>query len=141
MEAHQLQKNPIQVYTDGTYTVTLTASNTAGDSDTATAEFTIDIPPPPFDSGLLTNGDFEAGVEPWIGNAANVQEEGGNSFNFADVQAAGNAFDVNLSQVVAITQGTNYIFTFDASSDRERTMLAGIGLNEAPFTNTNAEVA
>src|SRR5210317_1994686 len=26
---------------------------------------------PPFDSGLLTNGDFEAGVEPWVGNAAN----------------------------------------------------------------------
>ncbi|KAA2218662.1 PKD domain-containing protein [Maribacter flavus] len=142
-------KNPTQVYENGDYTVTLTASNVAGDSDTATANFTITIPDDggdggdggnDFDSGLLTNGDFEAGVEPWIGNAANVQEDGGNSFNFADVQAAGNPFDVNLSQVVAITQGTNYILKFDASSDRERTILAGIGLNEAPFTNTNVEI-
>ena len=88
----------------------------------------------PFDSGLLTNGDFENGDSPWFGNALQVREEGGNSFNFADVQTAGNAFDVNLSQVVEIVQGTTYTLTFDASSDRERTMIAGIGLNEAPFT-------
>ncbi|MBL7472209.1 carbohydrate binding domain-containing protein [Robertkochia sp. 1368] len=99
-----------------------------------------DTPEPPFDSGLLTNGDFEAGVDPWFGNAANVVTEGGNSFNLAEVQTAGNPFDVNLSQVVAINQGTNYILTFEASSDRERTILAGIGLNEDPFTNTVVEI-
>ncbi|MDT0608121.1 PKD domain-containing protein [Croceitalea rosinachiae] len=93
-----------------------------------------------FDSGLLTNGDFENGGDSWIGNALNVQTEGGNSFNFADVQMAGDPFSVNLSQVVEITQGTNYTLTFDASSDQARTMLAGIGLNEAPFTNTAPEV-
>jgi hypothetical protein len=69
-----------------------------------------------------------------------VVTEGGNSFNSVDVMAAGNPFDVNLSQVVELTQGTNYILTFEASSDRERTMLAGIGLNEAPFTNTAPSV-
>jgi hypothetical protein len=95
---------------------------------------------PGFDSGLLANGDFENGVDPWIGNGANVVTDSGNSFNQVDVTAAGNPFDVNLSQVVEITQGTNYILTFDASSDRERTMLAGIGLNEAPFTNTAPSV-
>lgn len=100
----------------------------------------IETPAPPFDSGLLTNGDFEAGVEPWIGNGANIVTDGGNSFNQVDVQTAGNPFDVNLSQVVEITQGTNYILTFDASSDRARTMLAGIGLNEAPFSNTAPSV-
>ena len=47
---------------------------------------------PPFDSGLLTNGDFEAGVDPWIGNAANVQEDGGNNFNFANVEEVGGCF-------------------------------------------------
>ncbi|MHA7865347.1 PKD domain-containing protein, partial [Flagellimonas marinaquae] len=89
-------KNPVQTYENGEYTVVLTASNIAGNSDTATANITISIPDDEgesgngFDSGLLTNGDFEAGVEPWIGNAANVQEEGGNSFNFANVGAAGN---------------------------------------------------
>ncbi|WP_435625369.1 immunoglobulin-like domain-containing protein [Flagellimonas sp.] len=134
--------DPIKTFAEGTFTVTLTARNAAGAANAFEDEITIDLPDPPpaFDSGLLTNGDFEAGVEPWIGNAANVQTEGGNSFNFANVETAGEAFAVNLSQVVEITQGTNYILTFNASSDRERTILAGIGLNEDPFTNTAPEV-
>ena len=132
------QLNPTKNFAEGTFTVTLTAMSVSGAEDIFTDDLTIVLPEPPptFDSGLLTNGDFEAGVEPWIGNAANVQTEGGNSFNLANVETAGNPFDVNLSQVVEITQGTNYILTFDASSDQERTILAGIGLNEAPFTNT-----
>ena len=94
----------------------------------------------PFDSGLLTNGDFEAGVEPWTGNAANVVDDGGNLVNFADITAAGQPFDVNLSQVVAITEGETYTLTFEARSDRARTMLAGIGLNVEPFTNITETV-
>ena len=134
--------NPVKTYEAGTFTVTLTASNAAGASSTFEDSVTVTIqdPDPEFDSGLLTNGDFEDGVDPWIGNGANVMTEGGNSFNFVNVEAAGNPFDVNLSQVVEITQGTNYILTFDASSDRDRTILAGIGLNEAPFTNTAPSV-
>ena len=97
-------------------------------------------PSPPFDSGLLTNGDFEAGVDPWIGNAANVVDDGGNNVNSANVETAGNPFDVNLSQVVAITQGETYTLTFKARSDGTRTMLAGIGLNQDPFTNVTATV-
>ncbi len=134
--------NPVKMYESGSYTVTLTASNAAGASATFEDNLTVTIPTtgPGFDSGLLSNGDFENGVEPWIGNGANIDMDGGNSFNFVNVETAGNAFDVNLSQVVEITQGTNYILTFDASSDRDRTMLAGIGLNEAPFTNTAPSV-
>ena len=134
--------NPIRTFAEGTFTVSLKASNIAGASNTFEDQITIDIPDtmPDFDSGLLTNGGFEAGGDSWTGNALNVQTEGGNSFNLANVETAGNPFDVNLSQVVAITQGTNYILTFDASSDQARTMLAGIGLNEAPFTNTTVEV-
>ncbi len=95
-----------------------------------------------FDDGLLTNGDFESGVDPWIGNAANVMEEGGNSFNFANVETAdpSQPFLVNLSQVVELTQDENYVLTFDASSDRARTIIAGIGLNVNPFTNVNETV-
>ncbi len=134
--------DPIKTYASGTYTVTLTASNVAGASSTFEDELTITIPDPDpvFDSGLLTNGDFENGTDSWIGNAANVETEGGNSFNQANVETAGNPFDVNLSQVLELTQDTNYVLTFDASSDGERTIIAGIGLNVAPFTNTTETI-
>ena len=131
--------DPIMTFENGTFTVTLEAFNIAGASDTFEDAIIVQLPEDTvsdFDSGLLVNGDFENGIEPWIGNAANVMTEGGNSFNLANVETAGNPFDVNLSQVVEIVQGTNYTLTFDASSDRERTILAGIGLNEDPFTNT-----
>ncbi len=93
---------------------------------------------PAFDSGLLTDGDFESASDAWSGIASNPQPEEGNptnTVNFADVATAGNAFDVNLSQMVEITQGRNYTLSFDAKSNGNRTMLAGIGLNEEPFTN------
>ena len=90
-----------------------------------------------FDSGLLTNGDFENGDAPWFGNALNIVTEGDNNVNSAAVNQAGEAFAVNLSQVVEISEGINYMLTFDASTtDEARTMLAGIGLNFAPFTAT-----
>jgi len=95
-----------------------------------------------FDDGLLTNGDFEDGTTGWTGNALNVQTDGGNSFNLADVATAGNAFDVNLSQVLALTQDENYVLSFEASTSagNTRTILAGIGLNEQPFTSDTEEI-
>ncbi|NAS32008.1 hypothetical protein GTQ40_13565 [Flavobacteriaceae bacterium R38] len=135
-----LEINPIRAFQNGTFTVSLEASNVAGASAVFEDQITISMPVSGFNSGLLVNGDFSNGGEGWTGNALNVQTEGDNSFNFANVESAGNPFDVNLSQVVEIVQGTNYILTFDASSDRERTILAGIGLNEAPFTNTAPSV-
>lgn len=85
---------------------------------------------------LLENGDFEQGMVSWFGNAFNVQEDGGNNFNFADIAAAGNSFDVNLSQGVEIIAGETYTLTFDAATGagQSRSIIAGIGLNEAPFT-------
>ncbi|NNJ81343.1 MAG: Ig-like domain-containing protein, partial [Flavobacteriaceae bacterium] len=86
---------------------------------------------------LLSNGDFEGGDTDWFGNAFNIQCDGGNCFNFAEILVAGNPFDVNLSQSVEIVQGESYTLKFDASTDpvtANRTILAGIGLNEAPFT-------
>ncbi len=130
--------NPVKTFENGTHTVILEASNVSGATATFSDDIMVEIPTPSpdFDSGLLTNGDFESGNEPWIGGGLNVTTEGDNSFNLVNVETAGNPFDVNISQVVEITQGTNYILTFNASSDRERTILAGIGLNEDPFTNT-----
>lgn len=85
---------------------------------------------------LLGNGDFESGMVDWFGNAFNVQTDGGNSFNFANVETAGDAFAVNLSQSVEIVMGETYTLSFDASTGagETRTMIAGIGLNEGPFT-------
>ncbi len=87
------------------------------------------------DGELITNGDFESGRAPWTEGAGEIREEGGNSFFFADVLTAGNPWDVNLSQVVEIVEGENYILEFDASTGagNTRTMIAGIGQNEAPF--------
>jgi endoglucanase len=89
----------------------------------------------------LTNGDFSNGATGWSGNASSVRTEGGNSFNFADVATAGEPFAVNLSYVLNIpTSGVGYKLRFKASSNRARTMLAGIGLNQDPWTNVTQPV-
>lgn len=91
---------------------------------------------------LLTNGDFETGDGTgWTvnfgGGTVPVQTEGGNSFFFANVESANpdQPFLVNLTQEVEMTQGENYVLSFDASTGAgtTRTMIAGIGLNEGDF--------
>lgn len=89
-----------------------------------------------FGQNLITNGDFESGTAGWSGNALNVVTEGDNSYNAANVAAAGNPWDVNISYVYPMTtMGTAYKLTFVAFSDTNRPIIAGIGLNEGPFTS------
>ncbi|MDP5030335.1 carbohydrate binding domain-containing protein, partial [Paraglaciecola sp.] len=90
---------------------------------------------------LISNGDFENGSTSWIGNAANAVNEGGNSINQADVQAAGNPWDVNLSQVMTLTPNSTYELTFKAKASINRNILAGLGLNADPWTNITETVA
>ncbi|WP_242120012.1 carbohydrate binding domain-containing protein [Aestuariivivens sediminicola] len=95
----------------------------------------------PFDSGLLVNGDFEAGPEPWIKGTndtdfVSVVTDGGNTYYSVDVATAGNAWEVNMSQKVEITQGTTYTFSFDAWSDTNRSIVSGIGLSAAPWSSS-----
>ena len=94
------------------------------------------------DGELLTNGDFEDGRAPWTEGAGEIREEGGNSYFYADVETAGNPWDVNLSQVVELVDGENYILEFDASTGdgNTRSMIAGIGLNEGDYTSVTEEV-
>jgi endoglucanase len=93
-------------------------------------------------NNLLANGNFESGVTGWTGNALQVRTEGGNSYNFADVVAAGEPYNVNLSYPVSIPAlGTQYKLTFKASSNRDRALKAGIGLNGDPWTNTVEDVS
>lgn len=95
---------------------------------------------------LVTDGSFETGIGSWqnrgLAGGTVVPEVGNDSSYNVDVLAAGNPFDVNLSQVFTITPGVTYKLTFRARTDRvtdppmaaARSMLAGLGLNEAPFT-------
>ena len=99
---------------------------------------------PAFDGGLLTNGDFENGSDSWLvgvddSTSAPVETVGGNTYYTVDVTSAGNAYAVNLSQKVEIIEGNTYTLTFDAVSNVDRTILAGIGLSKDPWTNTAAE--
>ena len=92
---------------------------------------------------LLTNGDFEAGSDPWIigvddNTPAPVVTNNGNTYYSVDVLSAGNVYDVNVSQKIALDEGSTYTLTFDAWSDRSRTIVAGIGLSGPQWTNTGA---
>lgn len=94
-----------------------------------------------FSQNLITNGDFENGSTGWSGNSANAVTEGGNTYNAANVAIAGNPWDANLSYVLSIpTQGAAYKLTFKAWSDTSRPLIAGIGLNQDPWTNTTQTV-
>jgi hypothetical protein len=95
---------------------------------------------PVFDGGLLTNGDFENGSDSWLvgvddNSSAPVVTEGGNTYYSVNVTAAGNAYDVNTSQKLEIIQGKTYTLTFDAWSDANRSILAGIGLSGGDFSS------
>ena len=98
-----------------------------------------------FNDGLLTNGDFENGSDPWIvgvddNSPAPVVTMDGNTYYSVDVTSAGNPFDVNLSQKLEIIQGETYTLTFDAWSDVNRSIIAGIGLSGGDFSNVNETI-
>ena len=96
-----------------------------------------------FSQNLVTNGNFQSGAAtPWYGNAANVVDLGGGNFvNQANVLAAGNPYDVNLSQNINLVSGTTYQLSFDAFTDATtgtRTMTVGLGQNNAPWVALTA---
>ena len=133
--------NPVKTYdNDGTYTVTLTATNANGETDTFQANIDVELV-------LIINGDFENGSEGWIQGVddnvpAPIVTEDGNSFYEVNITNPdpNQPFLVNLSQKLAITQGETYLLTFDAWSDQNRTLIAGIGLSGPPFSNDSQTV-
>jgi PKD repeat protein len=121
----------------GEYVLAYNVSDAAGNAATEVKR-TVKVT---FDDGLLTNGDFQAGATGWIGNGLDVREDGGNKFSFSNVTVAGNPFDVNVSQVLPLRSGNKYRLSFNSSTDKAagRKIIAGIGLNEAPWTNVTQE--
>lgn len=96
-----------------------------------------------FSQNLVTNGNFQTGTAaPWYGNAANVIDLGGGAFvNQANVLSVSNPFDVNLSQNITLENGKTYQLTFDAFTDAatsSRTMIVGLGQNNAPWAALTA---
>ena len=93
-----------------------------------------------FSQNLVTNGNFQTGTAaPWTGNAANVVDLGASNFvNQANVTVAGNAYDVNLSQVVDLVDGKTYKLKFDAftaTTTGTRTLIVGLGQTGPPYAN------
>ena len=104
------------------------------------ALFLGDGPPVQFDDGILNNGDFELGNEYWLigvgpDPAPVVVDGDGNTHYSFNVENAGNPWDVNTSQLVELITGETYTLVFDAWSDTNRDILAGIGLAAGPWTN------
>jgi PKD repeat protein len=135
-------ENPEKIYLQtGEYLVKLTAkNNTTGVTSTYTSNVSIFV----FVGGLVSNGNFESGTSPWTLGVANaispslLVTDAGNTYFSINVNAAGNPFDVNLSQKgINMIQGKTYRLTFDAWSNVNRSIIAGIGLSGNPFTNTS----
>lgn len=100
----------------------------------------------PGNGNMVSNGDFENGATPWIvgvdDNApANVVNTNGNNHYYANVTNAGNPWDVNLSQKLTIEDGATYTLTFDAWSDVNRDIVAGIGLSGDPWSSESDVVS
>ena len=83
---------------------------------------------------------------PWTDGAGgesitSVATENDNTYYSMDVTATVNPYDINLSQKVAIISNKSYRLVFNAWSDRNRTIIAGIGLSEHPWLTNIEEVA
>ncbi len=138
--------NPIKSYTSGgTYQVVLQVSNDAGASVSSGNTIVIDEL---FNGGLLTNGDFESGSNSWIQGVddtspAPLVTVDDNTYYQVNITNPdpNQPFLVNLSQKLEITQGVTYVLTFDAWSDQNRDIIAGIGLSGGDFSNNSVPVS
>ena len=80
-------------------------------------------------ANLVNDGTFdEATSTTWYGNAYNPV----NGVNQADIGAAGNPWDVNLSGYVNVVAGVDYTLSFDVTG-ADRTIVAGIGQSVSPY--------
>ena len=79
----------------------------------------------------MTDGTFDqASSTTWYGNAYNPVD----GVNQANVESAGNPWDVNLSGYVNVAAGQDYTLSFDVSG-ADRTIIAGIGQSGSPYDN------
>ncbi|SET59264.1 carbohydrate binding domain-containing protein, partial [Thalassotalea agarivorans] len=87
---------------------------------------------------LLTNSAFDSS-DGWGGTDGMVESIANGIFS-ADVAVAGNPWDVSLKQNLTLVADTDYVLTFDARSDDSRSIIAGLGLDQDPWTNVTETV-
>ena len=73
-------------------------------------------------------------------STTSVATENDNTYYSMDVIATQFSYDVNLSQKVEIIPNKLYRLVFNAWSDRNRKIIAGIGLSEDPWSNNSRVV-
>jgi len=111
-----------------TTTIGFSASSTATGYDFVGTAYVMRINLPTT-GNLVTDGTFdEATSTTWYGNAYNPV----NGVNKADIAAAGDPWDVNLSGYVNVVAGADYTLAFDVTG-ADRTIVAGIGQSVAPY--------
>jgi uncharacterized lipoprotein YmbA len=138
------------VYEEGTYTIRVVAVGSDGQETEISEQIQVMFEMEAFDGGLLVNGDFEAGAEPWNAGVeafdappAPVVTVDGNTYYSVTVDNPdpSQPFLVNLSQQgLALMADTNYTLKFDAWSDVERSIIAGIGESSGGFASTAVNV-
>ena len=85
---------------------------------------------PPTTGNLVTDGTFDQAYSTtWYGVAYNPVD----GVNQADIGAAGNPWDVNLSGYVNVTAGADYTLSFDVAGEAGRTIVAGFGQSVSPY--------
>ncbi|WP_284206402.1 carbohydrate binding domain-containing protein, partial [Thalassotalea eurytherma] len=89
-------------------------------------------------SELLTNSSFDSS-EGWGGTDGMAESIVDGVFT-ADVAVSGNPWDVSLKQNLTLIADTDYILSFDARSDDSRSVVAGLGLDQDPWTNVTETV-
>jgi len=92
-------------------------------------------PVDPVTSELVVNGDFQNGTTSWTGADGAVT-----SYFAVAKTTSNNVYDVNLSQKMSLVPDATYTVSFKAKSSIARTMVAGLGLYEDPWTNVAVPV-
>jgi len=87
-------------------------------------------------SELVVNGDFQKGSDNWLNADTAIT-----SYFAVDVASAGDVWSVNLSQVMTLTGATSYDVSFKAKGSVARDMVAGLGLNAAPYSAATETVS
>jgi hypothetical protein len=131
-----LTANPVYS-TQSAYSFAVIATDAAGNaSDAQSVTLTINEVTGGDTGNLVTDGTFdEATSTTWTGNAYNPVD----GVNQANVEAAGDPWDVNLSGTVNLTPSATYTLSFDVSGD-DRTIIAGIGQSVDPYMGHTSTV-